>query len=276
MLTSAQSYRSRFCDLIRTQTGIKLHSGRKEMIEIRLRRRIQALGATDLDGYLVQLFDKGLLDQELPQAIDLLTTNKTDFFREPAHFEILTDRILPEAIGRAAPSALRFKVWSAASSEGAEAFTAAMVLAEATRRHRFTFAVLGTDISRRMIAKANQAIYSAQQLAPVPQALRDRYTMPGRTAAARGTARIVPELRARVRFRHLNLMDAVYPVDHDVDVIFLRNILIYFGPEDQAAVIARLTAHIAPGGYLIVGHAESMIVNHPALRQISPAVFRKE
>lgn len=271
-------YDQEFCDLIRSKTGIRLQPDRRQMIEVRLRGRIKALGAADLDGYLGQLFGHGKLAEELPQVIDLLTTNKTDFFREPSHFDILTRQILPEAIRRGAKGSTPLvKVWSAASSDGAEAYTVAMVLAEAMRATAgFGYAVLGTDISLRMIERADRAIFSVQQLEAVPQILRDRYTLRSGCAATANFARMVPELRGRVRFEHLNLMDKSYPVDRNVDVIFLRNVLIYFGPEDQAAVIARLVGHLASGGYLIVGHSESMTVSHPLLHQQSPAVFRKK
>ncbi|ABA77730.1 methyltransferase domain-containing protein [Rhodobacter sphaeroides] len=266
----------RFSDLIRSRTGIQLPVHRRQMIESRLRPRIAAVGATGFEGYLEQLFDHGLLDDELPLVIDLLTTNKTDFYRESAHFDVLVDKIVPETIRHATPHAPRLKIWSAASSEGAEAYTAAIVLSEAQRAgHRFSYAILGTDISHRMLERARRAIYTAEQLSPVPAELRARYTMAGRAPSHAGTARIVPELRDRVQFMHLNLMDSTYPVDRDVDVIFLRNVLIYFGPEDQAAVIARMAGHLRPGGYLMVGHSESMVVSHPQMKQHSPSVFRK-
>ncbi|MGP3699294.1 protein-glutamate O-methyltransferase [Rhodobacter sp. NSM] len=271
-----QAHDQRFSELIRNRTGIQLPVHRRQMIESRLRPRIAAVGASGFEGYLAQLFDHGLLEDELPLVIDLLTTNKTDFFREATHFDVLVQEIVPEAVRRAAPHPPRLKIWSAASSEGAEAYTTAIVLAEAQRAgQRFSYAILGTDISQRMLDRARRAIYSAEQLSPVPAELRARYTMVGRAPAHAGTARLVPELRDRVQFMHLNLMDRTYPVDRDVDVIFLRNVLIYFGPEDQSAVIARMVSHLRPNGYLIVGHSESMVVNHPQMKQHSPSIFRK-
>ncbi|AXQ92541.1 protein-glutamate O-methyltransferase [Cereibacter azotoformans] len=266
----------RFSDLIRSRTGIQLPVHRRQMIESRLRPRISAVGASGFDNYLSRLFDDGLLEEELPLVIDLLTTNKTDFYRESVHFDVLVREIVPEAIRRTAPHAPRLKIWSAASSEGAEAYTTAIVLAEAQRAgQRFSYAILGTDISRRMLERAQRAIYSTEQLAPVPSELRARYTMKARAPTHAGTARIVPELRDRVQFMHLNLMDQTYSVDRDVDVIFLRNVLIYFGAEDQAAVVSRMVSHLRPGGYLMVGHSESMVVSHPHLTQHSPSIFRK-
>jgi len=139
----------------------------------------------------------------------------------------------------------------------------------------FDWAILGTDISNRMLQRATEAIYDADQLTGIPADLRARYFLTGAEPSVAGKARVVPELRRRVRFRHLNLMDETYPVDHDVQVIFLRNVLIYFDQADKERVVARLARHLAPGGYLIVGHAESMVVRQANLTQVKPTIFQK-
>ena len=168
------------------------------------------------------------------------------------------------------------KVWSAASSTGAEAYTIAMVLADmASARKDFRFAVLGTDISTDVIDAGRRAVYPTEQIAPVPPGMQSRYVMHARRPGGRPEIRIVPELRKQVRFDRLNLMDDTYPYDRDVDVIFLRNVLIYFEKSDQAAVIKRLVGHLRPGGYLLLGHSESMIGTSITMRQIAPAVFQK-
>ena len=152
----------------------------------------------------------------------------------------------------------------------------AMVLAEANRQgNRFDWAILGTDLSGRMIEKATSAIYAPDQLTGIPVDLARRYLMHASSGPMAGKLRIVPELRARVRFHQMNLMDEKYPVDPDVHVVFLRNILIYFDAPTKAAVIERVTRHLRPGGYLFVGHSESMVVRHPELAQIVPTVFQK-
>lgn len=152
-----------------------------------------------------------------------------------------------------------------------------MVLAEAQRGGAaFDFAILGTDISKRMIEKAREAVYSVEQLSTVPGDLERRYVLVSDHPSVAGKARIAPELRRHVRFRVLNLMDETYPVPQDVDVIFLRNVLIYFDNADKQAVIARLTRHLAPGGYLLVGHSESMAVRNDGLRQVRPTIFQRQ
>lgn len=265
--------RDRFLALVAAETGIRLAPAKLQMIEGRLRRRLTALGLPDLAAYLARVFEPGRLDEELPHVIEALTTNKTDFFREPAHFDLLRDRILPEALAR--PGRARFKLWSAAASTGAEAWSAAMLLAEAARRRPgFRFAVLGTDISRGVLAEARRAVYPAEVTAPVPAPLAARYLMQGR-APGPPRRRILPELRRHVQFARLNLMETPYPVDRDLDVIFLRNVLIYFDRATQGRVIAALAPHLKQGGYLIVGHSESMTVRLPGLDPVAPAVFRK-
>lgn len=277
MNASPPTYSDRFRDLIRSLTGISLPQSKVVMIEQRLRRRVLAFELPDTEAYLRQLLDGKGMEDEMRIVIDLITTNTTSFFREAEHFDFLANEALSQRLAKARPGRRpRFKLWSAAASEGAEAYTAAMVLAEAQRRGQlFDFAVLGTDISQRMLERGVGAIYAADQLSTVPPALVQRYFMSSSHPSVAGKVRVVPELRRHVRFRHLNLMDDAYPVDRDVDLIFLRNILIYFDQADQERVVARLASHVAPGGYLVVGHAESMVVRLPALKQIRPTIFQK-
>ncbi len=272
------SYSDRFRELIRTLTGISLPQSKVVMIEQRLRRRVIAFDLPDTESYLQQLLDGKGMEEELRIVIDLITTNTTSFFRESEHFDFLANEALPARLAATNKPGQRprFKLWSAAASEGAEAYTAAMVLAEAQRRGKsFDFAVLGTDISQRMIERGVEAVYAADQLSTVPAEMVKRYFMTSRHPSVAGKVRVVPELRRHVRFRHLNLMDDRYPVDRDVDLIFLRNILIYFDTADQQAVVERLTSHVAPGGYLVVGHAESMVVRLAGLKQVRPTIFQK-
>lgn len=261
--------------LVHAETGIKLPPGKDVMIETRLKRRLIDLNMPDMDAYLDLLFANGGLDAEFPTIVDLMTTNKTDFFREDSHFQILVSQIVPSVL-RALPTGAskRFKVWSAAASSGEEAWTISMLLAKAAQQDpRLEWAILGTDISNRVLERANRAVYTKSDLAPVPDGLRSKYVMMAKDQAS---GRIVPELRARVRFESLNLTKTPYAIDHGLDVVFLRNVLIYFEPDMQARVIAQCASHLRAGGYFFVGHSESMTVNQPNLTQIAPGVFRKE
>jgi len=279
MITTAPRsiHRDRFRELIRSLTGISLPPSKVQMIDQRLRRRVLAFGLADTETYLEQLLGGSLPGDELRTVIDLITTNTTSFFRESEHFDYLAEVIAPKVATRSRPGRrARLKLWSAASSEGAEAYTAAMMLEEARRRgHDFDFAILGTDLSQRMVERAMAAIYDTDQLTTVPPDLLRRYVLTASDPSLAKKARIAPELRQKVKFRNLNLMDAHYPVDRDVDVIFLRNILIYFDPITKERVVERLADHLRPGGILIVGHAESMVVRNSALRQVKPTIFQK-
>lgn len=261
---------------VENRAGIKLPRGKRTMVEGRLRRRVRALGLDGLQEYGAHLFEGGGLADELMELIECVTTNKTDFFREPAHFDFLKDVAIKQIArwqGSASPS---IKVWSAAASTGAEAYTAAMVLqdlVEAGRVRRYS--ILGTDISTEVLSEAREAIYPREFVDPVPPEMRRRFLMASRDQAS-GMVRIIPELRARVAFQHLNLMDPVYPFDRDVDVIFCRNVLIYFEKPVQRAVVARLSDHLRPGGFLILGHSESMAASGAAgLQQVGPTVFQR-
>lgn len=266
---------ARFSALIHDRTGIRLTPSKRAHIEGKLRKRAALLGLDSVTAYSRMIFEAGGLDAEFDTLMHLATTNKTDFFRENAHFDLLDKTLLPallKARPRGAPA--RLKVWSAAASNGAEAFTTAMVLAEAAARGpKFDFAILGTDLSSEMVAEARRAIYPAAMIAPVPEALRRRYFMVSRGADA-GVVRVVPELRQRVRFQQLNLVAEKLPVDRDIDVIFLRNVLIYFDPPTQKAVVRRLAGHLRQSGYLILGHTEAAIGNGMGFDQVGTGVFR--
>lgn len=270
-------YRDRFRNVIRSLTGISLAPSKVHMIGQRLRQRVMAHELPDTETYLEHLLEGALPEDELATAIDLITTNTTSFFREPAHFDFLADVVVPSVARRSLDGRpAQLKLWSAAASEGAEAYTAAMVLEEERRRgHHFDYAILGTDLSQRMLERAAAAVYDTDQLSTVSPDLQHRYFMQSRDSALARKARIVPELRRRVQFRYLNLAERAYPVDRDVDVILLRNVLIYFDRAIKEDVVSRMAEHLRPGGFLIVGHAESMLVRCASLRQVKPTIFQK-
>lgn len=266
----------RIAKLIEGEAGIKLPPGKRLMVEGRLRKRLRILGLGDFASYTNFLFKQNGLERELTHLIDAVTTNKTDFFRESEHFDFMVSTMVPLLLKARGERNPLLKVWSAASSTGAEAYTLAMVLSEMVAdRHDFRFAILGTDISTQVLEQGRRAVYPAEMIAPVPPEMQARYVMHSRRAGVRREVRMAPEIRRHVRFAHLNLMDRTYPFDRDVDIVFLRNVLIYFEKADQEAVVGRLLTHIRPGGYLVLGHSESMIGTTHAVRQVAPAVFQK-
>jgi len=264
-------------DLIEEYVGIRLPPVKQTMVEGRLRKRMRALGLATVNDYASHVFDRGHLEEEFVHLVDCLTTNKTDFFREPSHFEFLRDVAVPSLLKLHPPRTARLKIWSSACSNGAEAYTIAMVLQDmANARRDLRFSILGTDISTDILREATAAIYPTPFLAPVPVPMLQRYVMEAKDPKC-GLARIAPELRARTRFESLNLMDPRYPVDQDIDVIFCRNVLIYFDKPTQKAVVERLASHLRPGGYLILGHSESMAGSGASgLRQVVPTIFQAD
>jgi chemotaxis protein methyltransferase CheR len=262
-------------ELIERQVGIKLPAAKRVMLEGRLHKRVRALKRTGLNDYLNYLFTQGHLAAEMTHLIDAVTTNKTDFFREPQHFAFLKNVAVPELLKLRGREPQGLKVWSAACSTGMEAYTTAMVLDDLVQAGmRFSFRILGTDISTSVLREAKLAIYPREAITPVPNHFIKRYFLTSRDEA-RAEVRVVPELRRLVHFMRMNLMDVTYPVDRDVDVIFCRNVLIYFDKDRQRKVVEQLASHLRPGGYLLVGHSESMVHNVvPSLRQVQPTVFR--
>jgi chemotaxis protein methyltransferase CheR len=262
-------------DLIERQAGIKMPAGKRLMLEGRLHKRVRALKQVGLNHYMDYLFGHGQFDTELTHLIDVVTTNKTDFFREPQHFTFLKNVAVPELLRQRGGKSQSLKVWSAACSTGMEAYTTAMVLDDMARSgSRFQFRILGTDISTSVLRDAKLAIYPRDAIAPVPDNFIKRYFLSSRDEA-RDEVRVAPELRRLTYFMRMNLMDAAYPVDRDVDVIFCRNVLIYFERDTQRKVVEQLASHLRPGGYLLVGHSESMVHSVvPGLTQIQPTVFQ--
>jgi len=258
--------------LIHDTCGINLPASKKSMLEGRLRKRVRALGLGSLGAYVAYLFEDNRLDGELDHLIDVVTTNKTDFFREPEHFRFLAEIALPDLVRSGRP----LVGWSAASSIGAEAYTMAMVMAEYGREHRgFQFNILGTDICSEVLKTAELAIYPEAMIDPVPMPLRRRYIR--RSADPKHlTVRIAPDLRRHVHFTRLNLIDGPFAFDLSADVIFCRNVLIYFDKRDKEAALANLCRHLAPGGFLFVGHSETVVGFDLPLRHVAATVFRKE
>ncbi|MDR3467189.1 MAG: CheR family methyltransferase [Xanthobacteraceae bacterium] len=262
-------------ELIEQEVGIRLPAGKRFMLEGRLHKRARALDCTGLNEYVERLFDHAQFETELVHLIDCVTTNKTDFFREPTHFTFMRDVAVPSLLDARRRRSNGLKVWSAASSTGMEAYTAAIVLDDMIRSGgRFQFRILGTDISTGVLRLARAGIYTREMIAPVPPDLVRRYFLAAKDPS-RDEVRVVPELRRLTHFMRMNLMDATYPVDCDVDIIFCRNVLIYFDKQNQRKVVDRLCHHLRPGGYLMVGHSESMVhAGVPHLRQVQPTIFQ--
>jgi chemotaxis protein methyltransferase CheR len=256
--------------------GIKMPPAKKTMVEGRLRRRLRATGASTLSDYCRYLFEEGGLEEEKVGLIDAVTTNKTDFFREPEHFRFLVDHAVPTLIGtRRFADGTPIKIWSAAASIGAEAYTIAMVMAELKRIHpTLRSTIVGTDICTEALNTAIRGIYPEAMIAPIPLEYRQRYLLRAKSGA-RDRVRIIPEIRQSVVFGHLNLMETPYNIALDMHVIFCRNILIYFDKQTQRNVLAQICHHLRPGGFLFLGHSETLTGLGLPLQPIAATIFRR-
>lgn len=265
----------RLAAFIEEQCGIRMPPAKRIMVESRLRRRLRVLGLPSFAAYLAFLFNSAEGPAEQVHLVDAVSTNKTDFFREPEHFEVLVRTALPElARARGAGIGRPLAVWSAGCSTGEEPYTLAMVLSEvAAGLPGFRFFILATDISTAVLAKASRAVYEDDRIDPIPQALRQRYLLRSRDPSRR-VVRIAPELRAHVRLRRVNFLDPDFGLREKMDVIFCRNVMIYFDRPTQETLIQRFCQHLVPGGYLFIGHSETVNGLDVPLRPVAPTVYR--
>jgi chemotaxis protein methyltransferase CheR len=257
--------------LVYSQCGINLEPCKKIMLESRLNKRLRALQLTSFEEYLRFVTSKEGAESELVNMIDVVTTNKTDFFREPHHFEFLKEVLVPQFINGGHRN---LKVWSSACSSGEEPYTLAMVLQEfATKEAGFSYEITASDISTTVLQKAAQAIYNTDRAADIPEYFKKKYLLKSKDLSL-PRVRIVPQLREKVTFRNINLMDSELDVDL-MDVIFCRNVLIYFDRETQLKVIQNLLKKLKKGGVLFIGHSESLHFFDLPVKQIRPTIFQK-
>jgi chemotaxis protein methyltransferase CheR len=265
----------RLSEFIHDQCGIKMPPGKKVMLEARLQKRLKSVGAATFGEYCEYLFNSPNSRDELVHMINAVATNKTDFFREPGHFSILTDTVLPLCIDPASGSGTGFTIWSAGCSSGEEPYTLAMVLSDFAARHPgFRFSIVATDISTKVLEKAKLGIYDEERVAPVPLSFKQKYLMKSRDRS-KGQVRIAPELRTLVRFERVNLMDEQYRRPELLDVIFCRNVIIYFERANQEQLLGRLCDSLKPGGYLFLGHSETVHGFDLPLQRVTSTVYRK-
>ena len=263
----------RLSDFIHTEVGIKLPLSKKVMVEARLQKRLRMLGKNGYRDYFDFLFSSEGLDEELVHLIDVITTNTTEFFREPRHFEIMTEQTLPmwrSQHGTGRP----FRLWSAGCSTGEEPYTLCIVLSEfASRFAGFRFNVMATDISTRVLAMAQNGIYPEERLAKMSMELKRRYFLRSKDKNKR-LVRVAPEVRRIVDYRRLNFMDT-FTFPEPLDTIFCRNVMIYFDRATQERLLQKFCTQLLSGGFLFIGHSESLTGMDLPLRQHAPTVYRK-
>ena len=265
---------ARFRDLIERETGIYLADSKKALLTARLLQRLRELGLSDFGAY----YDRVVSTEpaEAIRMLDRISTNETHFFREAHHFALLRERVLPRwaALAREGKRQRRVTAWSAGCSTGEEPYTLAMTLLDAMPpADGWHHSIFAGDLSTRALAHAEAAIYREERIAPVPLAQRRAHLLRG-VGSQEGNVQIAPEVRSIVQFaRHNLVVDA--PPAGAFDLIFCRNVLIYFRAETRAQVVARLASRLVPGGILFLGHAETLPSVQLPLRTVIPTVFER-
>jgi chemotaxis protein methyltransferase CheR len=258
-------------DMVKSLCGINLHTGKKELVKARLGKRMRALGLYDLDEYLDHVAqDPGGV--ELTAMLDALSTNLTHFFREPAHFHYLRSEVLPALLRRPAPHNIR--IWSAGCSSGEEPYSIAITLSEAIPHlDRVDARILATDLSTRVLAHAREGVYPRDRLKDLPPMTLARAFLCERHGKE-DAYRVTDGVRRLVSFSRLNLM-APWPMRGPFDVVFCRNVMIYFDKPTQERLVRRFWDLLSPGGHLFIGHSESLAgVKHP-YRYVRPTIYQK-
>jgi chemotaxis protein methyltransferase CheR len=258
------------------QCGIRMLPIKKTMLETRLRKRLRVLELKNFSEYCDLLFSNKGFNDEIVQMIDVVTTNKTDFFREPSQFNYLAKVVLPELMEtKGAGVKKKLKVWSAGCSTGEEPYTLTIVLSEfANQLQKYDFSILATDISTRALEKAILGIYDFDCIEPIPIELKRKYLLKNKDKQKQ-VARVSCDLRKLVCFKRLNFMDEDFGFAENFDVIFCRNVIIYFDKETQEELITKLCNYLNTGGYLFLGHSETILNMNLPMIQVAPSTYKK-
>jgi chemotaxis protein methyltransferase CheR len=259
--------------LVYQRSRICLDTGKREMVSARLGKRLRATNRTSVSEYC-DLLKSGNADEELAHLIDAISTNHTFFFRENAHFDFVRDQAVPEMQRRRTTERWpRLLAWSAACSSGEEPYSLAMTLHEALG-HDWDWHIQCTDISHRILERARQGVYRDDIVTKMPPALVRTYFQKG-IGPQEGNYRVRAELRAHLSFHQLNLLESDSPMQERFHLIFCRNVMIYFDRATQEELVERLTRRLVPGGYLLVGHSESLTGIRHTLQAVQPATYRR-
>lgn len=266
----------RLSKFINSKLGIKVPPVKKTMLEARLRKRLRHLGIRSYDEYCDYLLSPEGLENELHRMIDVVTTHKTDFFREPAHFDYLAKKALPTLLSKDFLGGKKYLVvWSAGCSTGEEPYSIAVVLSEAAKRLKgFQFLVLATDVSRQVIETGKTGIYEEEKIEPVPSRFRKEYFLKSKDRS-KGLVRVVPALRAKVIFRQLNFMEDNLDFREPLHIIFCCNVIIYFERKTQEKIMNKILRPLIRGGYVFLGHSETIHGLDVPLTPVAPTIYQK-
>jgi chemotaxis protein methyltransferase CheR len=264
-------------NLITERFGIKMPLEKKIMFQARMQKRLLELEISSFDEYAKLLLNTNSDSPEFSILADYISTNKTEFFREKDHFDFITDQIIPEYLNKKYSHQVpQFRIWSAGCSNGQEAFSIAITIEEYIRLKKVPvyYSILATDISVRMLKNAAEAIYPISSLDAVPLELKYRYFLKSKNIKEQ-KVRVIKDLRDKVTPQYLNLMDDDYLLKEEFDVVFLRNTLIYFNQQVQQKVLTKVLSNLKTGGYLIIGHSESLINMDLPIRSMAPSIYIK-
>jgi chemotaxis protein methyltransferase CheR len=259
--------------IVSATLGLRMGLTKKPMVASRLVRRLRALGLPSYRAYCHHLATPSGYETEIHHLADLITTHKTSFFREADHFDYLLSHVLPQTLEE--HQGRHLSAWSAACSTGEEVYSLAMALAHGAQAYgKVVVSILGTDVSSSVLETAAKGIYPETLAEDIPFELRRRYLLRSKESQ-KALVRVTPDLRAVCRFQQLNFMDARWALPASFDVVFCRNVLIYFSRKDQDTIISRLVHHLEPGGHLFLGHAETTDPPRFGLSLVARAVYRK-
>jgi len=250
---------------------------KKSMVEVRLRKRLAQLAFSSFGEYEHYLFSPEGMKVELVNMVDALTTNTTHFFRESPHFDFLLKHVLPDLVERQRVSGTGrpLRIWSAGCSSGEEPYTLGMLLSEfAEGTPGFDFSIIGTDISTTVLDVAKKAIYDEDKIGLIPQEMMRKYLLRSRNKDA-GKVRINPALRSKVRFERLNFMEKNFGFRVPFDIIFCRNVIIYFDFETQQKLLNKFMNYLEEGSYLFMGHSETLYGMGLPLNHLAPATYQR-
>jgi chemotaxis protein methyltransferase CheR len=260
-----------FRELIYRESGIKLRDNKKDLLRQRLNKRIRVLGLSSFGEYF-RLVEGDRSRKELTEMIDAISTNVTSFFRENKHFEFLAGRALPEIMDRKRTGSREIRIWSAACSSGEEPYSILFTLLESQElTSNWQIKLLATDISTKVLQKAMKGGYPADKMEGMPEALAHKYF-----ERVEGEYVVKPKIREMVKFRWFNLITPRFPFKRQFDVIFCRNVMIYFDKPTREELIRKFSGVLAVGGYLCIGHSESLANTRHDLKYIQPTIYRKE
>jgi len=262
---------------IHERSGIKMPPSKKIMMEARLKKRLRDLNINSYKEYCDFLFSKKNSQEEITHMVDVITTNKTDYFREPRQFTFLSEVALPTLFEESQVGVKQpLKVWSAGCSTGEEPYTISIVINEFAKKiNKYMFGILATDISTIVLQKAKTGIYEEEKIEVVAPELKRKYFLRSKDKRKK-LVRLIPEIRNSVTFQYLNFMDNNYGIEEMFDVIFCRNVIIYFDKPTQDKLIEKLVRYLNPGGYLFMGHSESIFSADLPLNQLAASIYRKK